>query len=273
MGHGVLLHHHNYLVHNDHQHVHNIPQDLGGTWWQTPWPCTPTSRAGRRSQRQQRKPWEGKCLSIFYQLPLSPPTLFFISVSINTTKWMITLGLCLLNQSSLGICISRETLPPTLFSSSWLVELIVVASSLALGGKIAECQPFFRDHMMTTMEVMVVNICLPMVHPHDDVLHALVAINRKGRVTLYIFVSVFSALTWLRLKQPVVQTNPRTTSNWTSTTVNNLTKMKRPTCPTKTRLHVASNPIPTTWSFETNPSTKTFLTVEQTAVQTWWWCF
>ena len=41
---------------------------------------------------------------------------------------------------------------------------------------------FFGDHMMTTMEV---NMRLPMVHPHDDVLHALIAINRKGRVTLY----------------------------------------------------------------------------------------
>ena len=44
---------------------------------------------------------------------------------------------------------------------------------------------FFLDHTLTTIEVMEVNMCLPVVHPHDDVLHALVAINRKGRVTLY----------------------------------------------------------------------------------------
>ena len=49
--------------------------------------------------------------------------------------------------------------------------------------------------MMTTMEVIEAMMRLPVVHPHDDVLHALVAINRKGRVTLYIFVSVFSGLT------------------------------------------------------------------------------
>ena len=54
---------------------------------------------------------------------------------------------------------------------------------------------FFLDHTLTTIEVMEVNMCLPVVHPHDDVLHALIAINRKGRVILYIFVSVFSSLT------------------------------------------------------------------------------
>ena len=58
-----------------------------------------------------------------------------------------------------------------------------------------------RMSTLTTMEVMVMMVRLPVVHPHDDVLHALVAINRKGRVILYIFMSVFCGLTKITICQ------------------------------------------------------------------------
>ena len=113
---------------------------------------------------------------------------------------------------------------------------------------------------------------LPVIHPHDDIFLPLF-INRQLGAPLarYNITKHKTFMFSIIIKESF---SGATRFNCMVITTSQIVKMYcKLTWPTKTKLQVASNPMPTTWSFETAASSTTFLTVEQTASHTWYVTF